>query len=197
MPGLNDNGYIVPSRVVLYSAATDTVAPDTSLLDNPPVAWTILGHVGDETGKGSISYTRDGGTVTTKGSMTKRAIRQLVDPVISGVDVDITQFTRDVLALYIGTAGGTGVTSLQVEGQADGTATSRAMLAVFEDGVRRVGLYAPNGSWTGRDNIDTTSIADALAIPLHIGFLDSATLNGPTGKPLRYTWLSPTLLALS
>lgn len=197
MPGLNDAGYLIPSRTVLYTAPVDTVAPDTSLLDNPGIAWTILGHVGDETGDGNVSFTREGGDVTTKGSMTKKAIRQIVDTVISGVDVDITQFTRDVLALYVGTSGGTGPTVFQVEGVSDGLATERAMLVVWEDGTKRVGLYAPRGSFTGRDNLDTASIEDAVRIPLHVGFLDSATLTGPTGKSLRYDWLSPTLLAIS
>jgi len=153
--------------------------------------------VGDEAGKGNIVMTKDGGTTTTKGSMTKRSIRTVSDPVFHGVDVNVTQWTRDVLALYHGTAGGVGTTSMQIEGSLDGGSTERAMLVVWEDGTKRVGLYAPRVSWVGRDVIDTTSVADAVAIPLHGAFLDSATLTGPAGKPLRFTWISPTLLVLS
>lgn len=196
-PGLDDNGYLIPNRVVLHTATVDTAPPDANSLDSPAVGWTILGHVGDETGQGSISFTRDGGDVTTKGSMTKRAIRTNVEPVESGVDVDITQWTRYVLALYHGTTGGTNPTSMPISGSQDGSSTEKAMLAVWEDGTRRVGLYAPRGSWTGRDAIATDSIEDAVAIPLHVSFLDSATLTGSDGKPLRFTWISPTLLTLS
>lgn len=197
MPGLIDAGYFIVGKTTIYKAATDTVAPDASLLDNPPVAWTAVGHIGDESASGNASFTRDGGDTTTKGSITKKSIRTLVDPVFSGIDVDLSQWTRDVLALFIGTTGGTNPTALQVEGEKDGGVTSAAMLIVWADGNNRVGLYAPNGSWTGRDNISTDSVADAVLIPLHIGFLDSSTLNGPNSKPLRYTWISPTLLAIS
>lgn len=194
---LVDQGYVLPSRIVLYTAVVDTVAPAAASLDTPGVAWTILGHVGDETGDGAPSFTRDGGDVTTKGSMTKRAIRQVVEPVNTGIDVDMTQFTRSVLALYHGTSGGNAPGVMAIEGQYDGATTETAMLIVWEDGTARVGLYAPRVSWTGRDNIDTDSIEDAVRIPLHAGFLDSSTIVGPNGKPLRYDWLSPTLLPSS
>lgn len=197
MPGLNDAAYVIVSRTVVYSAAVDTAAPDANSLDSPGVAWTIVGHVGDETGEGNVSFTREGGDVTTKGSMTKRAIRQVVDPVASGVEFDLTQWDRSSLSLYIGTSGGTNPTAFQVEGSVDGSATEKAFLTVWEDGTKRVGLYAPRGSWTGRDNIDTASIEDAVAVPLRVAFLDSATLLGPTSKALRYTWISPTLLTIS
>lgn len=194
---LVDNGYILPSRIVVYTGAVDAAAPAAASLDTPGVAWTIRGHVGDETGNGAPSFTRDGGDVTTKGSMTKRAIRQVVEPVNSGVDMDFTQFTRDILSLYTGTTGGNVAGSFQVEGSSDGGTTATSLLVVWEDGAERVGLYAPNVSWTGRDNIDTDSIEDAIAVPVHAGFLDSPSLLGPTGKPLRYSWISPDLFPSS
>lgn len=194
---LVDAGYVLPSRIVLYTAAVDTAAPAPGSLDTPGVAWSIRGHVGDETGDGAPSFTRDGGDVTTKGSMTKRAIRQVVEPVVTGIDVDLTQFTRDVLALYHGTTGGNVAGVMAIEGSYEGTPTETALLIVWEDGTSRVGLYAPRASWTGRDNIDTDSIEDAIRVPLHAGFLDSNTILGPNSKPLRYDWLSPTLMPSS
>lgn len=195
---LTDAGYVLPSRIVVYTAAVDTAAPAAASLDTPGVAWTIRGHVGDETGNGAPTFTRDGGDVTTKGSMTKRAIRQVVQPVNSGVDMDFTQFTREILVLFTGAlAGGNTATTFPVESTTDGATTTTALLIVWEDGNTRVGLYAPNASWTGRDNISTDSIEDAVAVPVHAGFLDSATLTGPNGKPLRYTWISPTLFPSS
>ena len=196
MPGLNDNGYFIPSRTVVYTAAVDTVAPDTSVLDSPGVAWTILGHIGDETGDGNASYTREGGDVTTKGSMTKRAIRTTSSAVVSGVDFDLTQLTRETLAMYHGSNAGT-PTVLQIAGALDGTPTSKALLIVWEDGTKRVALYAPNASIVGRDNIDTASVEDAVKLPMHASFLDSATINDSNGKALRFSWLSPNLLPLS
>lgn len=194
---LNDNGYFLVSRTVLYTAPVDTTAPSTATLDTPGSPWAILGHIGDETAQGNVAFTRDGGDVTTKGSITKKAIRQVVQPVVTGFDVDVSQFTREVISLYVGTNGGTTAGSFQVEGASDGLATETAALVVWEDGVKRVALYAPRVSWTGRDNITTDSIEDAIVVPLHAGFLDSATVVGPNGKPLRYTWLSPTLMPLS
>lgn len=194
---LNDNGYFLVQRTVLYTAPVDTAAPAAASLDSPGGSWTILGHIGDETAQGNVSFTRDGGDVTTKGSITKKAIRQVVEPVETGFDVDVSQFTRNVIALYVGTTGGTTDGVFQVEGASDGVATETASLVVWEDGTKRVGLYAPRVSWTGRDNITTDSIEDAIVIPLHAGFLDSATVVGPTGKPLRYDWISPTLMPLS
>jgi len=199
LPGLVDSGYFITSRTVAYTAPVDTAAPAATLagLDTPGSPWLILGHIGDETASGNATFTRDGGDSTTKGSITKKAIRTLVDPVNSGIDIDISQWTRSALGLYHGGAGGTTPGTFSVEGATDGTATSTALLIVWEDGLNRVALYAPNVSWTGRDNISTDSIADAVLIPLHAGFLDSNTLTGPSSKPLRYSWLSPTLLALS
>lgn len=194
---LKDNGYFLVSRTVLYTAAVDTAAPSAASLDSPGVAWTILGHIGDETAQGNVAFTREGGDVTTKGSITKKAIRQVVQAVATGFDVDVTQFTREVIALYVGTTGGTTPGIFAVEGQYDGQATETAALVVWEDGTSRVGLYAPRVSWTGRDNIPTDSIEDAIAIPLHAAFLDSNTIVGPNSKPLRYDWISPTLMALS
>lgn len=194
---LNDNGYFLVSRTVLYTAPVDTAAPAAASLDSPGVAWTILGHIGDETAQGNVAFTRDGGDVTTKGSITKKAIRQVVQPVDTGFDVDVSQFTREVMALYVGTTGGSTTGVFQVEGASDGVATETAALVVWEDGTKRVGLYSPRVSWTGRDNITTDSIEDAIVIPLHAAFLDSNTVVGPTGKPLRYDWISPTLMPLS
>jgi len=194
---LNDNGYVLPSRIVVYTNAVDAVAPAAASLDTPGGSWVIRGHVGDEEGNGAPSFTREGGDVTTKGSMTKRAIRQVVAPVVSGVDMDFTQFTREILSLYTGTTGGNAAGSFQVEGSSDGGTTKTSLLIVWEDGAERVALYAPNVSWTGRDNIDTDSIEDAIAVPVHAGFLDSTTLTGPSGKPLRYTWISPDLFPSS
>jgi hypothetical protein len=197
MPGLNDSAYVIVSRTVVYTAVVDTAAPDANSLDSPGVAWTILGHIGDETGEGNATFTREGGDVRTKGSMTKKAIRQVVDPVVSGLDMDITQWDRESLALYVGTSGGTNPTRFDVAGVNDGVATERAVLVVWEDGVKRVAIYSPRGSITGRDNIDTASIEDAVAVPLHVGFLDSATINDQNGDALRYSWISPTLLTIS
>lgn len=191
---LIDTGYVLPSRIVAYTGPVDTVAPAVGSLDTPAGAWVILGHVGDETGNGAPSFTRDGGDVSTKGSMTTAAIRNVVQPVASGVDVDMTQFTRGILALFTGTVGGNTPGVFQVEGTSDGKTTETALLIVWEDGTTRVALYAPRASWSGRDNIDTDSIEDAIVVPLHAGFLDSATLTGPNGKPLRYTWLGTTTL---
>lgn len=194
---LNDNGYFLVSRTVLYTAPVDTAAPSAASLDSPGVAWTILGHIGDETAQGNVAFTREGGDVTTKGSITKKAIRQVVQAVATGFDVDVTQFTREVIALYVGTTGGSTAGVFAVEGQYDGQATETAALVVWEDGTKRVALYAPRVSWTGRDNITTDSIEDAIAVPLHAAFLDSNTIVGPNAKPLRYDWISPTLMPLS
>jgi hypothetical protein len=182
---------------VLYTAPVDTAAPSAASLDSPGVAWTILGHIGDETAQGNVAFTREGGDVTTKGSITKKAIRQVVQAVATGFDVDVTQFTREVIALYVGTTGGSTAGVFAVEGQYDGQATETAALVVWEDGTKRVALYAPRVSWTGRDNITTDSIEDAIAVPLHAAFLDSNTIVGPNAKPLRYDWISPTLMPLS
>lgn len=190
---LNDTGYFLVSRTIIYKAPTDTAAPPNTLvgLDTPGDPWEIIGHIGDETASGNASLTRDGGDVTTKGSITKRAIRQVVEPVTTGIDVDITQWTRGVLALYHGGDGGSTAGEFEVTSTTDGTTTETALLIVWEDGQTRVALYAPRVSWTGRDALNTDSIEDAVAIPLHAGFLDSATLVGSNGKPLRYKWISP------
>ena len=197
---LNDTGYLIPSRIVVWDAPVDTVAPTNSVggLDAPTSPWAILAHVADETASGAPSLTRDGGDVTTKGSMTKRAIRTIVDPVTTGVDMDFTQLSRDTLKLYHSGTGGTTGGIFQVSSATDGGTTERAMLLVWEDGTSRVALYAPRVSWTGRDNIDTDSIEDAVKVPMHASFLDSSTLLAYDGKPLRYTWISPSnLLGLS
>lgn len=187
---LIDSGYILPSRIVVYKAPVDTPAPAAADLTDPNSPWEIVGHVADEEGNGAPSFTRDGGDVTTKGSMSKRAIRQVVAAVNTGLDMDFTQFSRVPLSLYTGTDGGNVAGVFSVEGASDGGTTESAALVVWEDGADSVGLYAPHGSWTGRDNIDTDSVEDAIAVPVHFGFLDSDTITGPTGKPLRYSWIS-------
>jgi hypothetical protein len=108
----------------------------------------------------------------------------------------VTQLTREPFALYHGTAGGVVTGVFSVTGEADGGTTERALLVVWEDGTKRIGLYAPKASFSGRDNIDTGSIEDAIRLPLRAGFLDSDTIL-VGGKPLRYDWVSPTLLAIS
>jgi len=192
---LTDAGYFLPSAggTMVYTADIDTPAPAD--LGTPGADWNVVGHVGDESGDGDPAFTRDGGDVTTKGSMSKRAIRTITEAVTTGVEMDFTQFTRDVLALYHGTDGGTTDGEFAVGANDDGS-TETALLIVWRDGNIAVGLYAPRVSWTGRDNIDTDSVEDAIKIPMAASFLDSPTQTAATGNPLRYKWISPVLLEI-
>lgn len=186
---LNDSAYIITQKTLVYTAPVNTAAPAPGALDSPTSPWAVLAHVGDETGDGNVSFTRDGGDVTTKGSMSKRTIRTVTEAVVTGVEMDFTQVSRETLALYHGTTGGTTDGVFAVNDGEDGS-TQTAMLVVWSDGGVRVALYAPKVSWSGRDNIDTDSVEDAIRVPVQATFLT------PTSGA-KYSWISPTLFPLS
>lgn len=191
---LRDDAYVIPSRILVYTAPVGTVIADPVTkagLDTPPNPWALLAHVATEEGDGAPGFTRDGGDVTKKGSMTKRQIRTVIAAVATGMEMDFTQLSRETLALYHGTAGGTTAGRFSVY-SSDNGATETAVLVVWEDGTKRVGLTCERGSWSGRDSITTDSVEDAVRVPMSLSFLD------PDGVPApAFEWLSPTLLPLS
>lgn len=193
---LRDEGYFLPAAggTLVYTAPVDTPAPAPSALAAPSSPWAVLAHVGDETGDGNVDFTRDGGDITVKGSMSKKAIRTTTEAVTTGIEADFTQLSRETLALYHGTTGGSTTGVFEVSGTDDGS-TNTAFLVVFSDGTNQVALYAPKVSWAARDNINFDSTEDATRVPMAATFLDSDTLTAANSKPLRYTWIAPELLS--
>jgi hypothetical protein len=184
---LNDLGYVIPNRTMVYTAPVGTAAPSptTVALDAPTTPWMVVGHVGDETGDGNVSFVRDGGDVTSKGSMSKQTIRTITEAVTVGIELDFTQITRETLALYHGTDGGATDGTFEVTDADDGS-TLTAVLIVWSDGANRVALYAAKASWSGRDSIDTDSVEDAVRVPVQATFLTPDT-------GAKYSWLSNVL----
>lgn len=189
---LVDAGYTIPGTAFFYTAAADVVPPafTNAALAAPPVAWTLEGHLGLDDGTGMPNFEFDGGEVTVKGSMSKKAIRTSVSKIGRTVPFSLSQFTRNCLALYYGGTGGAVDGSFSVLSADDGVPTRRAILFTFNDGGTWVGFYAPRADIIGADAISTEDVENALLLPLRATILDSAT---PASVP-KFQWISETLL---
>jgi|SRR6187551_168568 len=189
---LVDAGYTIPGTAFFYTAAQDTVAPaaTNTALAAPAVAWTLEGHLGLDDGTGMPNFEFEGGEVTVKGSMSKKAIRTSVSKVGRTIPFSLSQFTRNCLALYYGGTGGVADGVFDVMAADDGVPTRRAILFTFNDGGNWVGFYAPRADIIGADALSTEDVENALLLPLRATILDSAT---PLSVP-KFKWLSETLL---
>ncbi|ATY11567.1 hypothetical protein CU254_14700 [Amycolatopsis sp. AA4] len=195
---LRDEGYFIPQSLHVYQAAPGTPPPTPEQIapgGTLPAVWKEIAHVADETGDGGIQLTRDGGDRTPKGSMAKKTIRVVTAAVVTGFELDFTQITRETLALYHGTQGGTVDGVFGVADGEDSNDTVTAFLAVWTDGAVSLGLHAPKNSWAARDNIDTSSTEDATRVPV-VGTFISPDLVGGV-RPKKFNWISPQLFPLS
>lgn len=188
---LIDAGYFLTSNAYVYTAPVGTAKPaaTAAALATPDAAWVLLGHLGTEAGDGMPEFGLNGGDVTPKGSMSKKQIRTITAAVTREIDFNLTQFTRDALALYYGSNGGAVDGYFDVQGVDDGNSTEKALLFTFRDGTNWVGFWAGRASISGQDSIKTEKPEDAIAVPLKAIALDPATGSDP-----RYSWISPALL---
>lgn len=191
---LIDAGYFLTANAFVYTAPVGTARPDATAvaLETPGSPWELAGHLATEEGDGMPEFGLDGGDVTPKGSMSKKQIRTVVSPVTREIEFSLTQFTRVGLGLYYGGTGGATVGFFEVDSDSDGDATEKALLFTFRDGENWVGFHAGRAAISGADSIDTTDPENAIALPLKAIALDPESGSGP-----RFSWISPSLLALS
>jgi len=189
---LVDAGYTIPGTAFCYTATQDTAAPANTnvALAAPAVAWSLVGHLGLDDGTGMPNFEFDGGEVTVKGSMSKKAIRTSVSKIGRTIPFALSQFTRECLSLYYGGTGGTTTGAFEVLASSDGVPTRKALLFTFNDGGNWVGFYAPRVDIIGADAISTEDVENAILLPLRATILDSAT---PLTVP-KFKWISETLL---
>lgn len=189
---LVDAGYFIPGNAFVYSATAATAAPAISALASPPVAWTLVGHLGLDDGTGLPDFEFDGGDVTAKGSMSKKIIRTQVAKVTRAVTWSVSQFTRECLGLYYGGNGAATTGYFDVLAADDGVPTRKALLFTFNDGGTWVGFWAGVTDTIGADTLSTGDVENAVLLPLRSTILDSAT---PLTVP-RFRWIAPELLVL-
>jgi len=189
---LVDAGYTIPGTAFFYTAAQDVVPPayTNAALASPAVAWTLEGHLGLDDGTGMPNFEFEGGEVTVKGSMSKKAIRTTTAGLTRTIPFSLSQFTRNCLGLYYGGTGGVTTGAFQVLAANDGVPTRRAILFTFNDGGTWVGFYAPRADIIGTDAISTEDVENALLLPMRATLLDSVT---PLTVP-KFQWISETLL---
>jgi hypothetical protein len=189
---LVDAGYLIPGTAFIYTAAEGTVAPAVSALAAPPVAWTLAGHLGRDDGTGMPNFERDGGDVTVKGSMSKKAIRSQTSKITRSITYSLSQFTREALGLYYGGNGAAVTGYFDVLASNDGVPTRKAVLFTFLDGTTWVGFWAGVTDTIGADALATEDVENAVLLPLRTTILDSAT---PLTVP-KFRWIAPELLVL-
>jgi len=191
---LIDAGYLMTGNAFIYIAPVGTAKPAATVeaLEAPGSPWDILGHLGTEEGDGLPEWGLDGGEQTAKGSMSKKVIRTSTEAITRELTFSLTQFTRGVLKYYYGTDGGSTPGYFDVQGSEDGTPIESAMLITLRDGNSWVGFWAGRASISGGDSIDISDIENAAMVPLRAICLDPEEGDDP-----RFSWISPTLMALS
>lgn len=189
---LVDAGYLIPGNAFVYRAVTGTAKPAKTALASPPVAWTLVGHLGLDDGTGMPEFAYEGGETTVKGSMSKLAIRAAVSKVVRSVNWSVSQFTREVLGLYYGGVGGIVTGYFDVLAADDAVPTVHALLFTFNDGGNWIGFWAGKVSTIGADSLATEDVENAVLLPLSSTILDSDT---PLTVP-RFSWIAASLLDL-
>lgn len=189
---LNDQAYLIPGTAFVYRAPAGTVKPaaTNAALSAPPAPWVLLGHLGLDDGTGMPAFEYEGGETTTKGSMSKKAIRSRTTPVARSVVFSMSQFTREVLGMYHGGDGGATTGYFDVKSVDDGATTPTALLFTFNDGGVWAGWHAQNTAVGGAEGLTTDDVENALLLPLR------ATLLDPVTGDVKFSWISADLLSI-
>ena len=168
---LLDSATLVISGGNYFTATVGTAEP-TDLSAAIPVAWTNLGHTDLED---VIAFASEGGEATTLGTLQKRTLRTTYSNRIDTFTFNLQQFDAASLKLYYGSNMAemdTGSIWQTVPDNPD--ITTVAFLAVFTDGSKKFGIYAPAAEIYRADDAEFAS--DELAgLPIQIKPLNHST----------------------
>ena len=168
---LLDSATLVISGGTYFTHATlGTAAPED--LASIPVGWGNLGHTDLED---VIAFASEGGEATTLGTLQKRTLRTTYSNRIDTFTFNLQQFDEASLKLYYGSNMGELVADSIWRTVPDNPAiTVVAFLAVFTDGVKKFGIYAPAAEIYRADDAEFAS--DELAgLPIQIKPLNHST----------------------
>lgn len=168
---LLDNSTLVISGGNYYTHDTlGTTAPED--LTTIPAGFDNLGHTDLED---VIAFATEGGEATTLGTLQKRTLRTTYSNRIDTFTFNLQQFDEDSLKLYYGSnMAELNVGSIWRTVPDSPEITVRTFLAIFSDGNKRFGIYAPAAEIYRADDAEFTS--DELAgLPIQIKPLNFST----------------------
>lgn len=150
-----------------YTGAVGAAAPaDKAALLAPGATWTDLGHTSLED---IIAFSSEGGDVTTLGTLQSPVLRTKTAARTESFTINVQQWDSASLKLYYGSnfdvistgAIFSGVPTAPVK-------TTKAFLAVFQDGASVFALYAPKAEIFRGDDVDFSDTEALANLPLVI-----------------------------
>lgn len=168
---LLDTATLVIAGGNFYTHDTVGTAAPTSLA-TVPAGWDNLGHTDLED---VIAFASEGGEATSLGTLQKRTLRTTYSNRIDTFTFNLQQFDEDSLKLYYGSNMAELDTGSIWQTVPDSPEiTVRAFLAIFTDGAKRFGIYAPAAEIYRADDAEFTS--DELAgLPIQVKPLNHST----------------------
>lgn len=174
----------------LWIAAVGTDAP-TDFRD-PTVGgtvtdWAEIGHTSIDD---ILSITSEGGDTTVLGTLQSPSLRTSTSARTESFTFNLAQWDEDSLKLYFGsnaaiatTGPGTGL--LQVPSKP--TPTSKAFLAVYQDGASDFVIYAPKAEILRADDMSLADTSSLATLPIKVTPLSVSGAEPYYVAPLTHT----------
>lgn len=176
--GPDDKATVIVNTMHFYTAAADTAAPQMTQLASTASraealsAWTEIGHTSLES---PFKLTSEGGEVTVKGSLQKKALRTTTSDKTFTIELDLEQFDAATIKRYLGAnaAAKNGLTYAKSKP----TAERAALLGIAEDDNGILVIHAGRVDIGANGDIDVSNVEDLAALPIKFTVLEDADGN--------------------
>lgn len=157
-----------------YLADVGTTRPLTTALRAPGASWTEIGHTSVDNVFGMES---EGGDVTTLATLQNKSVRTTRTPAIETFRITLMQYDVDSLKLYFGQNAVSSNGWLDVPETL--TPTTKAFLAVFQDGDASFGIYAAKAEIQRADAPEFNDSSALSGLPISVKPLSVSGSSSP------------------
>lgn len=154
----------------LWLAPESTVAP-TDFRDpngGTGTPWIEIGHTSIDD---ILSITSEGGDTTVLGTLQSPSLRTSTSARTESFTFNLAQWDEESLKLYFGsnaTVATTGPGTGMLEVPSKPTPTSKAFLAVYEDGANDFVIYAPKAEILRADDMSLADTSSLATLPIKV-----------------------------
>lgn len=170
----SDTSTLVIGGGKMYTAPVGTAAPAD--LTAPGEDWEEIGHTSRDD---IFSMATEGGEVTVLGTLQVAELRTKRSPRSDTFRINLVQWDEDTLAYYFGSNAEIDADTGMLGVPSEPAPVEKAYLAVFSDGARSFGVYAPKAELSSGESIDFSDTDSLSQLPIDVKPLQSEDFDFP------------------